>query len=105
MQDMTQSDPIRPPSSPGGLPCHDLGRPTMIRLLPRASDGVAEPWLQSLDPGRASERPRASGPPAVFPWAAHNTALSGCERAFAFFASRIGTALSCTARRPGASGK
>ena len=28
--------------------------------------------LQSLDPGRASERPRASGPPAVFPWAAPN---------------------------------
>ena len=28
----------------------------MIRLLPRTSDGVAEPRLQSLDPGRASER-------------------------------------------------
>ena len=39
----------------------------MIRLLPRTSDGVAEPRLQSLDPGRASERPFASGPPAVFP--------------------------------------
>ena len=30
--------------------------PTMIRLQPRASDGVAEPRLRSLDPGRASER-------------------------------------------------
>ena len=49
MQDMTQSDSIRPESSPGGLPCHDPGRPTMIRLRPRASDGVAEPRLQSLD--------------------------------------------------------
>ena len=38
----------------------------MIRLLPRTSDGVAEPRLQSLDPGRASERPFASGPPAMF---------------------------------------
>ena len=28
----------------------------MIRLQPRASDGVAEPRLRSLDPGRASER-------------------------------------------------
>lgn len=28
----------------------------MIRLRPRASDGVAEPRLRSLDPGRASER-------------------------------------------------
>ena len=28
----------------------------MIRLQPSASDGVAEPWLRSLDPGRASER-------------------------------------------------
>lgn len=26
MQDMTQSDPIRPESGPGGLLCHDLGR-------------------------------------------------------------------------------
>ena len=56
----------RPPSSPGELPCHDLGRPTMIRLLPRTSDGVAESRLQSLDPGRASERPFASGSPAMF---------------------------------------
>ena len=39
----------------------------MIHLLPRASDGVAEPRLQFLDPGRASARPFASGPPAVFP--------------------------------------
>ena len=38
----------------------------MIRLQPRASDGVAEPWLRSLDPGRASERPFASGSPAMF---------------------------------------
>ncbi len=38
----------------------------MIRLLPRTSDGVAEPRLQSLDPGRASERPFAGGPPAMF---------------------------------------
>ena len=38
----------------------------MIRLLPRTSDGVAEPRLQSLDPGRASERPFASGSPAMF---------------------------------------
>ena len=28
----------------------------MIRLQPRASDGVAEPRLRSLDPVRASER-------------------------------------------------
>ena len=39
----------------------------MIHLLPRTSDGVAEPGLQSLDPGRASERPHAGGPPTVFP--------------------------------------
>ena len=52
----------------------------MIRLLPRASDGVAEPWLQSLDPGRASERPFASGPPAVFPWAAHSNAVPSGRR-------------------------
>ena len=62
----------------------------MIRLLPRTSDGVAEPRLQSLDPGRASERPFASGPPAVFPWAAHSAAPSGRERSFASLAGRIG---------------
>ena len=39
----------------------------MIRLQPRASDGVAEPRLRFLDPGRASERLTASIPPAVFP--------------------------------------
>ena len=90
--DFALSDSIRPPSSLGELPCHDLGQPTMIHLLPRASDGVAEPRLQSLDPGRASERPFASGPPAVFPWAAPNNLphqrgespgtarCQGCER-------------------------
>lgn len=47
MQDMTQSDSIRPESSPGRLFCDDLGQGIMIRLQPRASDGVAGPRLQS----------------------------------------------------------
>ena len=64
--------PSVPQAAPAGCLATTWGGLTMIRLRPRASDGVAEPRLQSLDPGRASERPFASGPPAVFPWVAPN---------------------------------
>ena len=47
MQDLTLSDPIRPESSLGGVFCDNLGQGIMIRLQPRASDGVAGPRLQS----------------------------------------------------------
>ena len=48
--------PSVPQAAPAGCLATTWGGPTMIRLQPRASDGVAEPWLRSLDPGRASER-------------------------------------------------
>ena len=63
----TERFDLSPQAAPAGRLATTWGGPTMIRLQPRASDGVAEPRLRSLDPGRASERLSASSPPAVFP--------------------------------------
>ena len=48
-ENSAQSDTVCPKSGPGRPFRHDLGQPTMIRLLPRTSDGVAGPRLQSRD--------------------------------------------------------
>ena len=65
LQHNARADIERTPSVPQTAEAQQLpadcfattwGWPTMIPLSPRTSDGAAEPWLRSLDPGRASER-------------------------------------------------
>lgn len=68
MQDMTQSDPIRPESSPGGLPCDDLGRAyNDTPAAPRVRRGGRAP-VAILRPRQSQRAAVCQRPACRVPW-------------------------------------